>query len=432
MRNGIYSQYLSDVEIQQVISDEAFISKMIFVEIALAKVQAQQGIIPHSAAKEIANKLKSFSPSPDALARGTLENGIPTITLLTLAKKELSSSTQDYLHWGATSQDIMDTANILLIKEVLNIFEKRLLQIIKSLKSLAKKHEKTYMVARTRTQQAVPISFGLKVNNWLQPLERHLERLEEMKPRLLVVQFGGAGGNLAALENKGWETAQCLAKKLNLNFAGIWHSQRDNIADFSNWLALVTASFGKMAQDILLLSQTEIGEIIENKKGGGKSSTMPHKNNPVLSEAIVALSKSNSLLLSNIFNAQLHSHERDGASWISEWLVLPLMITNTGTVLKHSLVISKKIKVNEKAMMANLEKQNGLIFSEQASFILAKKVSRHRAKTIVAEACALVLKKDIHLAKALRVVLPEMEIDWKGILQAKNYQGSTNEILKKL
>lgn len=431
MRNRIYSQYLSDIKIQQIISEESFIKKMIFVEIALAKVQAKQGIIPHAAAKEIANKLKDFSPSPDAFAKGTLENGIPTITLLALAKKELSKSTQDYLHWGATSQDIIDTANILLIKEVLKVFEKRLLQIIKSLKSLARKHEHTYMVARTRTQQAVPISFGLKVNNWLQPLEIHLERLEEMKPRLLIVQLGGAGGNLAALEHQGWKTAQLLAKKIKLNFAGIWHTQRDNIAEFSSWLALVTASFGKMAADILLLSQTEIGELLENKKGGGKSSTMPHKNNPVLSEAIVALSKQNSLLVSNQFQAQLHNHERDAAAWILEWLSLPKMMTNTGAVLNHALVISKNLKVNKKAILANLEKLNGLIFSEQASFILAKKIPRSEAKAKVAKACALVVQKEIHLAEALKIVVPEMEIDWKEILQAKNYQGITKQILKK-
>ncbi|MFK7776257.1 MAG: lyase family protein [Saprospiraceae bacterium] len=332
MRNGIYSQYLSDAEIQQLISEESCIKKMISVEIALAKVQAQQGIIPKSAAKEITNQLKDFSPSPDALAQGTLENGIPTIPLLALAKKELSENTQDYLHWGATSQDIIDTANVLMIKEVLKVFEKRLVKIISALKSLTKKHEQTYMVARTRTQQAVPISFGLKVNNWLQPLERHLERLEEMKPRLLVIQFGGAGGNLAALENKGWETAQLLAKKLKLNFAGVWHSQRDNIVEFSNWLALVAASFGKMAQDILLLAQTEIGEIIENKKGGGKSSTMPHKNNPVLSEAIVALFRFTNQLSGNNLQAMIHQNERDAAAWTLEWLALPQMIMSVGTI----------------------------------------------------------------------------------------------------
>ncbi|MEZ5044745.1 MAG: adenylosuccinate lyase family protein [Saprospiraceae bacterium] len=427
----MYSQYLSDAKIQSFIGDEAFVKQMIRVEIALAKVQAKQGLIPKWAAKEIAEKLKDFSPSPGALAVGTLQNGIPTIPLLALARKELTEASQDYLHWGATSQDIMDTATVLMIKEVLVVFEKRLLKIIKTLKALAEKQAQTFMVARTRTQQAISISFGLKVNNWLQPLERHLERLNEMKPRLLVVQFGGAAGNLAALGNQGWETAQRLAKALNLHFAGVWHTQRDNMAAFSNWLALLAGSFGKMAQDILLLSQTEVGEVLENGGGGGKSSTMPHKNNPVLSEAIVALSRFTGQLAGNNLQAMIHNHERDASAWILEWLALPQMINATGTILNHALTISENIQVNKKAMQANWEKQNGLIFSEQATFILQAHISRKKAKAKVETACQMVLEQDIHLTTALTHLFPELSINWQEKLQAKNYQGSTKDILKK-
>lgn len=425
----MYSQYLSDSKIQSLVDGTAVLNKMVLVEIALAKVQAKQGIIPKEASKEITKKLKHFAPPVEDLAQGTLQNGIPTISLLALAKKNLSAPTKDYLHFGATSQDIIDTATILVIKDVVKEFENRLLKIIKKLTSLSRKHEQTYMVARTRTQQAIPMSFGLKVHNWVQPLQRHLDRCKEMKSRLLVVQFGGAGGNLAALDDRGWETAQLLANELKLNFSGIWHNQRDNIAEFSNWMSLVAGSFGKMAQDILLLSQTEIGAIEEQKKGGGKSSTMPHKNNPVLSEAIVALARFSIQLSANNTNAMLHAHERDTSAWALEWLTLPQMMISIGTILNHSWIISKNIQVNKKRMQANLEMLNGLIFSEQATFILCQFMTKKEAKVKVNQACQLVEDKGIHLAEALKRVLPDMTIAWKEVLQAKNYQGITNQIL---
>ena len=425
----MYSQYLSDSKVKSFVDGTAVLNKMVLVEIALAKVQAKQGIIPKAASKEITKKLKHFAPLADDLAQGTLQNGIPTISLLSLAKNELSASTKDYLHWGATSQDIIDTATVLMINDVVKEFENRLLKIIKKLTSLAKKHEQTYMVARTRTQQAIPMSFGLKVHNWVQPLQRHLERCKEMKSRLLVVQLGGAGGNLAALDNLGWETSKLLAKELELNFSGIWHNQRDNIAEFSNWMSLVAGSLGKMGQDILLLSQTEIGEVAEQKKGGGKSSTMPHKNNPVLSEAIIALARFSIQLSANNTNAMLHNHERDGSAWALEWLALPQMMISTGTILNHSLTIAKNIQVNKKRMQVNLEKLNGLIFSEQATFILCQFMTKKEAKLKVNHACQMVEDKGVHLAEALKSILPDITIEWKELLQAKNYQGITNQIL---
>jgi 3-carboxy-cis,cis-muconate cycloisomerase len=427
--NGLYSQYLSDIEIDNLVEDRAFINYMIYVEIVLSKVQSKQGIIPKSAANEIAQKLKDFSPLHDTLTSGTLHNGIPTIALLREIRKELSTEAQGYIHWGATSQDIMDTATILMIRDVIQVLEKRLSIIIKTLRTLAQKHEQTYMVARTRTQQAIPFSFGLKVNNWVQPLDRHLERLSQLKPRLLVVQLGGAAGNLAGLGNNGYETAQLLAEELDLNYSGIWHSQRDNISEFSNWMALVAGSFGKMAQDILLLSQTEIGEVMENGSEGGKSSTMPHKNNPVLSEAILALSKYTAQLAGLNMQAMIIGHERDASAWISEWLTLPQMMSATGTILTHVMTISRNITVNKEAMQANLEKLNGLIYSEQATFILCKYMSMKEAKNNVGTACQLVLDEGIHLADALDKLLPSLEVKWRDLLQAKNYQGSINFLL---
>lgn len=431
MHQGIYSLYLSDPEITTLISEEAFIQKMLAVEIALAKVQARLGIITTEAAHEIAEKLADFAPSPKDIASGTLANGIPTIPLLSLARKTLSSNTADYLHYGATSQDIIDTANVLMIREVLQIMANRLQEIISLLKAKSIKHEHTYMIARTRTQQAVPTSFGLKVHNWFLPLERHLDRLKELKARLLQVQFGGAGGNLAALDSRGQQTAIDLAAELELRHHGVWHNQRDSMAEFAQWLVLVSSSLGKMAQDILLLTQTEVGELIENGESGGKSSTMPHKNNPILSEAIVALAKNTRQLGSNVTAAMIHSHERDGVAWISEWLTIPQMMTATGTILKHAITISTQMVVCSDNMIANLEKTNGLVYSEQATFILFKYISRKEAKQKIGLACKMVLDEKIHFADALEKIFPDMGINWRESLQAKNYQGSTAQIINK-
>ncbi|MCB0630340.1 MAG: adenylosuccinate lyase family protein [Saprospiraceae bacterium] len=409
----IYSKYLSDPEIAACCSDEQFIRHMLNAEIALAEAQAQLGVIPKKAAREIAQVLEGGQPDSTQLADGTLANGIPIIPLLAIVKQKLSAETQDYLHWGATSQDIVDTANVMIIRDVLKIIKIRLEEIIKHLKTLSNKHQQTLTVARTRTQQAVPITYAQKIDNWRIPLERHLKRLDQLRPRLLVVQLGGAGGNLSVLGELGADTARLMAERLNLGYIGVWHNQRDNLVEFSNWLALLTGSLGKMAQDILLLAQTEVGEIVENAEGGGGSSTMPHKNNPVLSEATVALSRYVGQLAGANFQTILHQHERDGASWALEWLTYPQMMMATGSALNHALTISKNMQINKAAVRANLEKLNGLVFSERASFILAEYRSRKEAKKIVSEACELALAENIHLAEALIKLVPELDIDWK-------------------
>lgn len=407
----MYNQYLSDPEIKRLVSDETFIRHLLHLEASLAEVQGQLGIIPKTSAQEIVEKLARIQPDLQTLSSGTLENGIPTIPLLAAVKKELSPAARDHLHWGATSQDIVDTATILMIREVAGVFRHRLLEICTSLEQLAQRHEQTPMVARTRTQQAVPITFGLKVRQWYQPLRRHLERLDQLEARLYRLQFGGAGGDLAALGDRGTAVAVALAKTLDLAYTGTWHTQRDTLAEWASWLALVSGSLGKMAGDILLLSQTEIGELREGRAGGG-SSTMPHKNNPVLSEAIVALARYTGQLVGNHFQAMLHQQERDGAAWALEWLTLPSLMIAAGTALQHATTISEQMEVDPKAMQVNLEKLKGLIFSERASFLLAEFMSRQEAKQKVESACELVRREDIHLAEALGRIVPEIEVDW--------------------
>ena len=443
----MFSKYLSDDEIATLCSDEQWVYQMLQFEIALARAQGDLDIIPKEAAEAIAKSLKDVEIPPQYLAEGTLQNGIPTITLIALAKKYLPDLAKDYIHFGATSQDVMDTAQVLMIKNVISIFEKRIHLLIQNLSILVKKYAQTQMIGRTRTQQAVPITFGLKVANWAKPLIRHLERLEQMKPRLLVVQFGGAVGTLSSLipviarneANGGIKVGKKLANYLNLNYSNPWHTQRDNFAEWANWLAMVTGSLGKMAQDILIMSQTEINEIVENTEGGGKSSTMPHKNNPVLSEAIVVLGRQNATLAALQLQSMVHANERDGTAWALEWQNIPAMMTHCGTALNHALTISTHLKINEKQMLRNLDSLNGLVYSEVASFILAQYLPRNEAKIVVEKACQIVntsviasgaRQEGVHLADALTDLTVDLKINWHEALQADKYMGISNEIIE--
>lgn len=353
--SAIFSKYLGDEQMLQLVSDEALINKMLQFEIALAKAQASAGIIPANAAEEITHVLTQLKINPADLSAGTLQNGIPVISLLSLAKEKLSDGAKKYLHYGATSQDAMDTAQSLIIRDAIHLIEERLNTLIKNLTELLKQYGETPCMAHTRGQQAIPITFGVKINAWLQPLQRQMERLQEIKKRLLVVQLGGAAGTLAVYPDKAEELISALADELKLQAASSWHTQRDNLCEFTNWLAMLSGILGKMGTDILVMSQSEINEVNENRDGGGKSSAMPHKNNPVLSEALVALARLNATLQSQQLQSLVHVNERDATAWILEWNAIPQMIINAGAALNHALSISTGIKVNTETMQHNID-----------------------------------------------------------------------------
>lgn len=354
----IFSQYLSDPEMVAIVSDEALIKKMLQFEMALAKAQSKLAIIPSEAAGEINAVLSQIKIKPSDLSAGTLQNGIPVITLLSLAGEKLSAEGKKYLHFGSTSQDVMDTAQILIIKDAITLIEEKINLLITGLTNLLKYYGDTPCMARTRGQLAMPITFSIKINAWLQPLQRQLQRLGEISPRLLQVQLGGAAGDLSAYKDKGDVLMQELAKELKLFPAASWHTQRDTICEFTNWLAMVTGILGKMGADILVMTQSEIDEIIENVEGGGKSSAMLHKNNPVLSEALVAIARINAGMQSQLLLSMIHTNERDATAWILEWNAIPQMLMNTTAALNHAITISTKMKVNTENMKQNVTKFN--------------------------------------------------------------------------
>jgi 3-carboxy-cis,cis-muconate cycloisomerase len=351
---GIFSRYLSDPQMAVIVSDEASIKRMLQFEITLAAAQATLGLIPLKAAAEIKEVLASVLITPGDLAAGTLQNGMPVVTLLEFAKKNLSADTKKHLHYGSTSQDVMDTAQALMFKEAIDLVESKIITLTQQLSKIIDKYGDVACMARTRGQQAIPVTFGTKVNSWSQPLQRQLQRLSEIRKRLLVVQLGGAAGTLSAFAEKASELREQLAKQLGLEPAAAWHTQRDNIGEFTNWLAMTTAILGKMGADVLVMAQSEVGEISENEEGG-KSSAMPHKNNPVLSEALVAIAKINAGLQSQILLGMIHVNERDATAWILEWKAIPQMLIHAGTSLNHATTIATKMKVNREQMEKNVE-----------------------------------------------------------------------------
>jgi 3-carboxy-cis,cis-muconate cycloisomerase len=352
---AIFSRYLSDQAMAAIVSDNAFIGKMVQFETGLAKAQASLGIIPEQSAETINAALAQLKIQPEELADGTLQNGVPVITFLSLVKKKLDVETQQYLHYGATSQDVMDTAQILIIRDAIEMIKERSNALIKLLTQLSNKYGDTPCMAHTRGQQAIPITFGIKVNAWLQPLHRQAHRLMEITNRVLVVQLGGAAGTLSVYGDKAGALAEVLATELGLHSSPSWHSQRDNLCEFTNWLAMLTGLLGKMGADVLVMAQSELNEVAENAASGGKSSAMPHKNNPVLSEALVAMARINATLQMQQLQSLIHVNERDATAWILEWNAIPQMLINTATSLSHALSIATNMEVNTANMKKNVE-----------------------------------------------------------------------------
>mgnify|MGYP000051746067 CR=1 FL=1 len=407
---GIFGPLLGDAEAAALLGDRASARAMVEVEIALARVEGRLGVIEPAAAAAIEEALAEFVPDAADLARGTAAAGVPVPALVAQLRRQVGGEAGGLVHWGATSQDIVDTALVLRLRDVLALLERRLDEVLALLAGLADTHRATPMLGRTRFQQAVPTTFGLKVAGWLVPLLRHRDRLRELRPRLLMVQLGGAAGNLAALGEAGVAVMTGLAAELGLGCPPLpWHNQRDGLAELASWLSLVTGSLGKLGLDVLLLAQNEVGEVREAEGGG--SSTMPQKSNPIRAEALVALARRNATLLGAMHGAMAHAHERDGTSWQLEWLTLPDMATATAAALAHAQVLLRTLVVDAGRMRVNLDASLGLFLAEAASFALAPHMPRAEAQALVKAACrdALEQGRDMLGILAQRTTAP---VDW--------------------
>jgi 3-carboxy-cis,cis-muconate cycloisomerase len=421
---------LVDRELDAIMGDLACARAMVQVERALALVQGQLGVIEPAAAERIDAALAGFAPDLDGLTQGTASAGVPVPALVAELRRVVGGTAASHVHWGATSQDILDTALVLQLREATEALQGRLEAAIGGLAVLAARHRDTPIVARTRFQQAIPTTFGLKVAGWLAPLLRHRQRLAELLPRLLVVQFGGAAGNLAALGDRGVEVMEALARELGLGCPPMpWHSQRDALGELAGWLALLTGSLGKLGQDVLLLAQNEVGEVREAEGGG--SSTMPQKSNPIRAEALVALARSNAGLVAGMHQAALHAHERDGAAWQLEWTILPAMVAAAGSALSHAATLATTMVVDAAAMRRNLNATHGLLLAEAVSFALAEHIPRADAQALVKAAAeeALASGRDLLDLLSTRTTAP---IDWIQLRATAERSASADNLIDRV
>ncbi len=442
----LYGDLFSDREIVALLDDRARLRAMLEVEAALARVQGRLGVIPAAAATRIAEVAESLELDPAALASRTASAGVPVPALVASLRAAVGAEAGAYVHWGATSQDIMDSGLVLRLRAVLDALDGRLAGAIETLAALAQEHRGTVMAARTRSQQALPTTFGLQAAGWLLPLARHRERLAQLRPRLLVMQFGGAAGTLAALGaaqgaargEDGVAVMEALATELGLAIPPApWHSQRDGIAELAAWFALVTGSLGKIGEDLVLLAQSEVGEVTPGggpgggPGSGGGSSTLPQKTNPVAAEALVTLARFNAGLLAPATEALPQAQERGGAAWPLEWLTLPQMAAATGAALRLAAAALDGLVVDPARMAANLEASNGLILAEAASFALAGHMPRPEAQALVKAACAEVTESGRHLMDVL-AEKSEAPLDWAGLKDPAGYLGAADALIDRI
>lgn len=436
--SAIFGPLFNDEEVSKLFDDRALVGAWVEVEAALARTEGRLGVIPVSAAEQIARAATSDKIDIRALSQGTVRSGFPIIALVRELQKCVGAQAAPYVHWGATTQDIMDTGCVLQLRATIGLFKERLVAITRHLGDLSDQHRDTVLAGRTHGQQALPVSFGLKVAAWLTPLLRHAERLNEISPRLLSLQFGGAAGTLAALGDKGLAVMEALAQELKLATPLMpWHAQRDNFVEFAGWLSLVTGSLGKMAQDIILLAQTEIEEAAESAEAGrGGSSTMPQKSNPITSELIIAAARTNAALLSAMHQALIQEQERATHGWQVEWLTLPQMIVLTGGALKQALFLAKNLQVDQRKMRDNIARAHDVILAEAAVFALAQAMPRAKADELVKKACAVAVSERRPLIDVVKQMagglVPEGAVNWPALAKPENYLGETAKIIDRV
>ncbi|MEO8685268.1 MAG: 3-carboxy-cis,cis-muconate cycloisomerase [Devosia sp.] len=332
LKRTLLSALAGDEEIEALLSDSAQLRAILRFESALARAEADAGMISRSAADAIAAGLEGFVADWDDLATGIARDGVVVPALVAQIRKAVGEPHAAAVHKGATSQDAIDTALVLQLAEAIGVLIERLSSVLGSLVRLEASHGNQPMMAHTRMQQALPYTVGAKLATWMAPLRRHLASLQAVRRSLLVIQLGGPIGDRSSFGEHGEAVALALAKRLDLGLAEPWQSARDPLIGFASLLGLLTGTLGKIGADVGLLAQNEIGAVAI--AGGGGSSSMPHKSNPVNAEVLVALARYNAGLVGTVQQAMIHENERSGSAWTLEWLTLPTIVINAGASLR--------------------------------------------------------------------------------------------------
>ena len=392
-------------QMRAVFDDRALIRRYVEVEIALAKAEARCGVIPQAAADEIAATCDADALDFELLRHETEIVGYPILPLVHQISKQAGAS-GGFVHWGATTQDIMDSAVVLQLRDALDLIDTDVAALRDILRDLARTYRDTPMAGRTHLQQALPITFGYKCAIWLNMFDRHAERLAQLRPRVIVGQFAGAAGTLASLGDKGLDVQRAMMEELGLGVpASTWHVARDGFAEAVNLLALITGSLGKIAYDVMLLAANEFGELYEPfVKGRGASSTMPQKRNPISSELMLACAKAVRQQAGLMLDAMVQDLERATGPWHAEWIAIPeAFILSAGALHQAKFMLSGLI-VDEAAMARNLDMTKGLIVAEAVMMGLAPHIGRQEAHDVVYDACRAVNEKGGRLADALNAM----------------------------
>ncbi|MGF6307486.1 3-carboxy-cis,cis-muconate cycloisomerase [Bradyrhizobium sp. i1.8.4] len=424
-------------EMREVFSDLRLISRYAEVEVALAQAEARCGVIPADAAEEIADRTDAAAFDIDLLRQETDIVGYPILPLVHQMAKQCGEAGR-YVHWGATTQDIMDTAVVLQLRDGLQIIEDDIAALRGILADLSKKYRDTAMAGRTHLQQALPVTFGYKTAIWLAAFDRHAARLAELKPRVLVGQFAGAAGTLASLGDKGFDVQTALCEQLGLGVpVSSWHVARDGLAEAVNFLALVTGTLGKIALDIMIMASTEFAEVYEPfVKGRGASSTMPQKRNPISSELMLAAAKAVRQHAGLMLDAIVQDFERATGPWHAEWIAIPESFVLTAGALHQARFALGGLIVDEKRMADNLDISRGLIVAEAVMMGLAPAIGRQEAHDVVYDACRVANEKGLTLAEALaadqRVASRIDRATIDRLTAPKNYLGLAPEMVDRV
>ena len=432
---------LSSAAMRAVCDDLSYLQYMLDFEAALARAEASIGIVPPDSAEAIAKACVSGDFHLPALAEAATQSGnlaIPLVKALTAEVARTDKEAARYVHWGATSQDVIDTATMLTLRAGIDALLLDIDRAVTGFARLAQQHRNTAVVARTWLQHALPMPFGLKLAEYAAALHRSRGRLSHLKQHGLALQFGGAAGTLAALGDQGWKVAEKLSEILQLPLPDApWHAHRDRIAEAASVLAIIAGTCGKIARDIQLMMQTDVAEAFEpSGEGRGGSSTMPHKRNPVAAASALAAATMAPNLAATIFAAQVGDHERSAGPWHAEWPTLPSLLLITSGALAAIVDIAEGLEVDAARMRTNLDATGGLIMAEAVAFALAEKIGKQEAHHLVEAAS----KKAVAEKKDLREVLEKdakitAHLDAKRIaqlLEPMAYQGVSQALIDRL
>jgi 3-carboxy-cis,cis-muconate cycloisomerase len=424
---SLYAQYFYDSEIEALFSEKETIAFMLRLEGALALAQAENGFFSKEYAQEILACCKVEMFDIEQIKHGIALGGNPAIPLvkqLTKIVKNRNPEAAKFVHLGATSQDVVDTGRVLQIKKFLDFTETKLRELNTILKQLSLQHRETLMIGRTLLQQAKPITFGLKTAKWLLAIQQNQERIKEAKKRILVLTLGGAVGSGNQFINP--EIIKSIERNFGLTHSFIGFSG----AEVASILGQISGILSKIAKDVSLLMQTEVGEVFEGAADGkGGSSTMPHKRNPVNCAAILANGIRIPHLVASVFSSMTQEHERSAGYWHAEWEVLNDIMRLSAGMLSKSIELLSGLEVDKKRMLANLELTNGLIYAENVSLFLAKEMGKEKAHKIIEKAC----KSAISDGKHLKMVLEDLAIDnLDDLFKPENSIGNSLQIIDEI